>query len=183
MKILRYLFIGFLLISILLVDILLVRIESSYSLHRSEKEFLDKYEYEDFSQFKGVGIFIRDLDKERNPIIFVNAPHLIYDTSKVGVYGLILNKQNYKVINSKWTLTENYVNADTLKLQHLAQSFMKYNVPHLMVDTAGNVFVYLKDVETLAFVRFTNDNEMQKNNKEYTWKKIKNRNNWYKPKR
>ncbi|MGB4542731.1 MAG: hypothetical protein WBI03_07820, partial [Bacteroidales bacterium] len=80
-------------------------------------------------------------------------------------------------------MTEHYVEADTLKLQHLAQTFMKYDVPHLKVDTVGNVFIYLKDVETLALVRFANDNEMLKRSKEYTWKKIKNRDNWYKPKR
>jgi|LFRM01.2.fsa_nt_gb hypothetical protein len=173
MKILRNLF----------ISILLILLLCNCSQHRSEKEFLDKYEYEDFSQFKGTGIYIRDLDSLGNPMILVYAPHLIYDTSKVGAYGIIINKKNYKVIDSKWTLTENYVDADTVKLQHLAQTFMKYDVPHLKVDTVGNVFIYLKDVETLALVRFANDNEMLKRSKEYTWKKIKNRDNWYKPKR
>lgn len=47
----------------------------------AEKAFLAKYEFEDFSQFKNVSIFIRGVDSERNPIIFINAPHLISDTS------------------------------------------------------------------------------------------------------
>jgi hypothetical protein len=57
---------------------------------------------------------------------------------------------------------------------------MKYKIPGLYVDTAGNVFVYIKDFETMAFVRFANENERLKRSKEYTWKKIKNTDNWYK---
>ena len=69
MKILRYLFIVFLLISILIVDILLIRIESSYTLNKREKEFLNKYEYEDFSQFKGVNMDVRGYDDSGKIII------------------------------------------------------------------------------------------------------------------
>jgi hypothetical protein len=58
-----------------------------------EKAFLAKYEFEDFSQFKNVSVFIRGIDSERNPIIFVDAPHLVRDTSKVGCYVAILDKK------------------------------------------------------------------------------------------
>ena len=71
------------------------------------------------------------------------------------------------------------VEADTLKLQQLAQTFMRYRIPRLDVDTAGNVFVYVKDVETLALVGFANENELQKRSKETKWINIKS--NWYKP--
>ncbi len=145
-----------------------------------EKAFLAQYEFEDFSQFNGVSVFIRGGDSEKNPIIFINAPHLIKDTSKVGYYVVTLDKKNYQVIKAKW-MTEHYVEADTLKLQQLAQKFMKYKLPRLNVDTLGNVFVYLKDVETLALVRFANENEMLKRSKEMKWKRIENRDNWYKP--
>ena len=145
-----------------------------------EKAFLAKYEFEDFSQFKNVSVFIRGIDSERNPIIFVDAPHLVRDTSKVGCYVVILDKKNYRIINAKWTLTKDSVNADTVKLQHLAQAFIQYKIPRLQVDEQGNVFVYLKDVETLALVRFANENELQKRNKEVRWINIKP--NWYKPK-
>jgi hypothetical protein len=63
MRILKNLFIiCFLLIGILLEAILLIRIETYYTLKRREKEFLDKYEYEDFSQFKGINMWIRGYD-------------------------------------------------------------------------------------------------------------------------
>ena len=144
-----------------------------------EKAFLAKYEFEDFSQFKNVSVFIRGRDSERNPIVFVDAPHLVRDTSGVGCYVVILDKKNYRIINAKWTLTKDSVNADTVKLQYLAQTFMQYKIPRLQVDEQGNVFVYLKDVETLALVRFANENELQKRNKEIKWINIKH--NWYKP--
>jgi len=57
---------------------------------------------------------------------------------------------------------------------------MKYKIPRMDVDTAGNVFIYLKDVETLALVRFANEDELQKRNRESTWTKVKNTDNWYK---
>ena len=142
-----------------------------------EKAFLAKYEFEDFSQFKNVSVIIRGGDSQRNPIIFVDAPHLVRDTSKVGCYVVILDKKNHQVIKAKW-MTEYDVEADTLKLQHLAQTFIMYRIPRLDVDTAGNVFVYLKDVETLALVRFIDEKEMLKDPRE--WVNIKD--NWFKPK-
>jgi hypothetical protein len=54
------------------------------------KAFLAKYEFEDFSQFKNVSVFIRGGDSERNPVIFVNAPRLVRDTSKVGCYVVVI---------------------------------------------------------------------------------------------
>ncbi len=144
-----------------------------------EKAFLTKYEFEDFSQFKNVSVFIRGGDSERNPIIFVNAPRLVRDTSNVGCYVVILDKKNYQVIKAGW-MVEYDVKADTVKLQQLAQTFMQYKIPRLRVDGQENVFVYLKDVETLALVRFANENELQKRNKEIKWINIKH--NWYKPK-
>ena len=130
-----------------------------------KKAFLAKYEFEDFSQFKNVSLFIRGGDSERNPVIVVDAPHLVRDTSKVGYYVVTLDKRTYQVKEAKW-MTEYDVEADTLKLQQLAQTFMMYRIPRLDVDTDGNVFIYVKDVATLALVRFANENELQKRSKE-----------------
>lgn len=143
-----------------------------------EKKFLSEYEYENFSQFKNSSVFIRGEDCHGNPIIFINAPHLVRDTSKVGYYVVILGGDN-QVIRTKWTLTDNDVSADTLKLQKMAQTFIQYRIPRLEADAQGNVFVYLKDIETLAFVRFANENELKKRSKEVKWINIKS--NWYKP--
>lgn len=144
-----------------------------------ERAFLAKYELEDFSQFNNVHIFIRGGDRERNPIIMINAPNLVNDSSRVGLYVVILDKKDYQVIEAKWTLTEYYVDADTIKLQQLAQAFMKYEIPRLDVDEQGNVFVYLKDFETLALARFVDESELLKNPRK-KWTNIKG--NWYKPK-
>lgn len=144
-----------------------------------KKAFLAKYESDDFSQFNNFHIFIRGRDREGNPIIGVNAPNLVYDTARVEFYVVIFDKQDYHVKEAKW-MSENNVNADTVKLQQLAQTFMKYKIPRLNVDEQGNVFVYLADIETLALARFVNESELLKRSKEMKWKNIKG--NWYKPK-
>lgn len=145
----------------------------------NEKAFLDKYEFEDFSQFKNVSVFIRGQDIEKNPIVMVNAPSWVNDNAKTGLYVITLDKTNYQIINTKWTLTEGRVNADTVMIQQLAQTFMQYNISGLKVDEGGNVFAYLNDAETLSLVRFNDINETQKEDKKVKW--IKNRHNWYRP--
>lgn len=144
-----------------------------------EEFFLTKHGFKDFSQFKNVSVFIRGVDNEANPIIFVDAPFLVRDTSRVGCYIVILDKNNNQIKRTKWTLTEKSVNADTVKLQQLAQTFMQYEIPRLNVDEYGNVFVYLKDVETLGLVRTTNGLELLKHNNKVKLINIKD--NWYKP--
>ena len=152
---------------------------SSCTGQTREKKFLAKYEFEDFSQYNNVSVFIRGSDREKNPIIMINAPYLIHDTSKVGLYVVTLDKNDHRIINTKWTLTEDCINADTIKLQYLVQTFMRYKIPRLKVDKQGNVFVYLNDNETLALVKFANNNEFEKRNKDVKWIKIKQ--DWYKP--
>lgn len=143
-----------------------------------ERVFLDQYEFEDFSQFKYVNVFKRGGDKNEQ-ILAMFVSYLVNDISRTGCYLITLDKKNHQVIKAKWT-TEYNVETDTAKLQQLAQTFMKYKIPRLNVDKAGNVFVYLANVETLAFVRFINESELQKRSKETKWIKVKN--NWYKPK-
>ncbi len=155
---------------------------SSCAIHY-ERAFLIKYEFEDFSQFNNTHIFIRGVDNERNPIILMNAPDLVNDTSRIGLYVVVLDEKDNNIIRTNWTLKRDstiIVDADTLQLQQLAQRFMQYEIPRLDVDEQGNVFVYLADVETLAMVRFANENELQKRSKETKWKNIKS--NWYKSK-
>jgi len=180
MKILRYLFIVFLLISILIIDILLIRIESSYTLNKREKEFLNKYEYEDFSQFKGVNMDVRGYDDSGKIIITGSIDFLKNDSLKFGYYTLKMDTQDYNITYMHWICADKEVELDTIKLEQLAKNFMKYKISRLDVDTAGNVFVYIKDFETRAFVRFANEDELKKRNRESTWTKVKNTDNWYK---
>jgi len=143
-----------------------------------EKTFIVKYEFEDFSQFKGVDIAFRGADKHNNFVVFGYAPYLVNDSTKVGYYVVILDRENYQAIETKFIKTESYVNSDTIKLQQLVQIFMKYKIPRLIVDEQENVFIYLKDFETLALVRFKNESEMLK----YPRQWINVNGNWYKPK-
>ncbi len=147
--------------------------------HSKEKAFLAQYEYEDFSQFNSTSTFIRGLDSERNPIVMIDAATLVEDTVDVGLYTVTLDKNSNQIIRSRWTLTEDVVNVDTMMLQQLAISFIQYNISRLIVDDQGNVFVYLKDVENPSLARFINENELQKHNGESMWINI--RHDWYIP--
>lgn len=143
-----------------------------------ERAFIVKYEYEDFSPFKGINVFKRGGDGN-NQILVMDVSYFVNDSSKTGCYVVTLDKKNHHVTKAKWT-TEYHVDSDTTKLQQLAQVFMRYEIPRLNVDKAGNVFVYLKDIETLALVRFVNESELQTRSKETRWISIKG--NWYKRK-
>ena len=143
-----------------------------------EDEFLAKYEFEDFNQFKGTNIFVRNFDKQGNLIIIGYAPDLKNDSTKTGYFYMKLDAKNHQAIKTTWTLTEDYADADTVKLQQLAQAFIKYDIPRLKVVKNGNVFVY-KNLEKLAFVRFVDDNELLKSSHR-KWSNITG--NWYKPK-
>lgn len=142
-----------------------------------EKAFIVKNEFEDFSKFKGVNVLKRGEDKNKE-IIAMFVSYFVNDNSKTGCYLVTLDKKNHQVIKAIWT-TECNIDKDTLMLQQLAQTFIKYKIPRLNVDNVGNVFVYLKDIETLALARFVDENELKKRSKEMRWIEVKD--NWYKP--
>jgi hypothetical protein len=141
-----------------------------------QKEFAAKYEFEDFSRFNNTSVFIRGGDRERNLVGIIHAPHLVNDSSKRGSCIVKFDRKSRQLIQADW-MTEPYVNADTVMLRHLSETFMNYKIVKLTVDTVSNVFVYLKDFETLGLVRFANENERQKSTRK--WRRV--RGNWYKP--
>lgn len=158
-------------------SLILLCINSCIEQSRREA-FLSKYEFEDFSEFNNVHIFIRDEDSG-NPIVMMNAPNLVNDTSDIGLYVLQLDKNDYHVLDSKWTYGGEEIDADISKMQQLAKVFINYKIPRLYVDEAGNVFVYLKDVESLAMIRITDSLHFPKSFN-HSWVRI--RGNWYIPK-
>ena len=162
------------------ITIICLIMSSFYSCigQTKEKTFISKYELEDFSQFKGVDMAFRGSDKQGNFIAFGYAPYLVNDFSKVGYYIIRLNRETYQIVKMELVRAEYYISADTIKLQQLAQTFMMYKIPRLNVDAQGNVFVYLKDFETLALARFENESELLK----YPQKWVNVKSNWYKPK-
>ena len=144
-----------------------------------EKVFLNQFEFEEFLQFKDIDVSKRGGNNYQQTLaLFIS--YSVNNKSKTGCYLVTLDKKNYQVLKTKWT-TEYFVEADTTKLQQLEQEFIKYNIPLLRVDTLGNVFIYLKDAETLAMVKFTNESERLKRSKETKWIKIQGE--WYKAKR
>jgi hypothetical protein len=143
----------------------------------SQSAFIAKYEFEDFSIFKDIDMAFRGTNKQDNFFFFFYVPHLVKDSLNTGYYIVILDKETYHAIETKLTLIKNHV-ADTVKLQQLAQKFIKYKISRLNVDKQGNVFIYMKNIETLTLVRFVDENELVK----YPHKKWNNiKGNWYKP--
>lgn len=145
-----------------------------------EKMFITKYEFEDFSQFVGFDMIFRGTDRQGNFLIFGYGPIVKNDSSKeLCNFAVTLDKNDYHAIETKWSLSQDCVDLDTLLLQQLTQKFMKYDIPRLSIDENGNVFVYLVDFETLTMARFVNESELLKYHHQ-EWINIKN--NWYKPK-
>ena len=141
-----------------------------------ENLFISQYEFEDFSQFKGSSIFIRGVDLEKNPVVFINAPHLLNDTLRTGMYAVTIDKNSHNVIMSKW-LTNYFNQADTLKLQKLAQKFISYKISGLIVDTNENTFVYLENIQHLSLAKIIKDTNTQDLCKGKRWVKLKKY--WY----
>ncbi len=149
------------------------------SMQINEETFLSQYEFDDFSQFKGTSVFIRGFDSKKNPIVFINAPHLLQDTLNTGLYAVTLDKNTNDVITSKWLTTE-FAKADTSRLNQLAQTFISYNVARLEMDEVENILVYFNDVKTLKLAKLVDTVAMKKHYKEFEWIRVKGY--WYKPK-
>lgn len=139
--------------------------------------FISKYKNAEFSDFKeDTHVFIRGYSRQ-NPILMISSPSLVYDTTEVGIYFVIMDIKSERIIKTGWTLTDSIVNADTLVLQKMARVFMKYDIPRL--DKKENVYIYLKDAETLALVKCNNPNEIKERYPEIKWRKIIDK--WYEP--
>lgn len=142
-----------------------------------EKNFLAMYEFEDFSDFKGVDMYLRGLDKDGRFVVHGFAPHFKNDSLGAWHYVVKLDKDSCIRTEIKWVLTEKYENADTVKLQQLAQRFIDYKISRLNVDKNGNVFVYFGDLK-LKLAQFADKNWLTRYS-HGTRKWINIRSNWY----
>lgn len=134
-----------------------------YSIKSATVRFLDKYATEDFSEFTNTTIFIRDVDENRNPIIFIDPPAQ-FNCDGLGVYVVTLEKDSNIVLSTDWTLgkyNSDAANVDTLQLQNMAQKFMQLKIRRLTVDNDGNVYVFFQNPETLSIVRVVNNSQFQ----------------------
>lgn len=159
------------------VTIILVSHCSSCS---KEKDFIAEHEFDNFCLFHNTHVFIRGKDVTDNTIVMIHAPALVRDTSCCGLYVVTFDENNH-LSNTKWTLTSATTDADTTMLQHIAKQFLNYNVQRLDVDSIGNVFVYLYDVETLSIVKVVSENKITRLLKNKGVRHIQGE--WYKPER
>ena len=155
------------------------------SCHKQSKEsiFLAKYEFEDFSCFKELGVFQRGTSEDVR-LIMIEASFITNDSLYTGLYVVKLGTNDNRIIDAQW-MTEYKNNADTLTLQQVAQSFVKYEISGLTVDGHGNVFLYLDNFEELSLARFDTDADIERMKARYDdqrdwnkyWQMI--RGNWY----
>lgn len=144
-------------------------------LTQREQVFIEKFEYEDFSKFRGCNLFYRGMDKKEGALIAGFVPTRQEDndtTCFINVF--IKEKDNYRLVHDSI-----YKNVDTVFIYSLIEDFLAFQVYELQVDTTGNVFIALCEDKTTLFM-FVNEEELQKRSKETKWEKIGG--NWYKPK-
>jgi hypothetical protein len=156
--------------------------------HKQSREntFLAKYEFEDFSSFKDLGVFKRG-ESEDGRLIMIDVPYITNDSLFTGLYLVRLGINDNRIVEAEW-VTKHKNSVDTLTLQQVAQSFVKYEISGLEFDGQGNVFIYLDNFEELSLIRFDNDTEVERMKARYDdqhdweryWKRI--RGNWYRSK-
>lgn len=117
---------------------------------------------------------IRRLDTTESPfpkntVVFVRSGNMSeitvfvksqnYDNNHSGYYIVDINRHDHSILTTEgWTLGTSTSMEDTSALQNIAMQFSKYCVPRIDVDLAGNIMVYLDDVETLGLIKILDIN-------------------------
>lgn len=135
--------------------------------------FISQYESDDFSRFRGVSMMLRGTDSADNYVIY-GEKELYHNVCSIP-FTIVVDQRTLLIVNLDSSQKERL---DSIEFQQLIYSFFKYDIPRIDVDLNDNVYIYIKDFETLAMVRFTNGIEFTHEATEREWKKIKG--NWYK---
>lgn len=137
------------------------------------RQFVGKYERENFSDFGNKSVYIRGGDGGDVLDLFVSTD--LENARHIGPYIVSVNKRSKVVVSSGKHLLGDSVLVDTAALQQLAIKFLNYEVVALAVDKNKNVYVGLKSNEKFDLVRFS---DLQYKDANYRdWKHIQA--NWY----
>ncbi len=123
---------------------------------------------------KNTVVFVRSGNRSE---ITVFVKSQIYDNHHSGYYIVDINRQDHSILTTEgWTLGTSTSKEDTSALQNIAMQFSTYDVPRIDVDLAGNIMVYLDDVESLGLIKVSDINHIHVSDK--TLNHIEG--NWYK---
>lgn len=137
------------------------------------KDFVDKYNNENFNDFINTAIHFRSSDNQGGLIIFANdnkQPDL-----NNGVYIITIDKEKETIKKTDCTLLKDSSIIDKRRLENLALKFLKYPINFLSVDKHSNVLINLKANERPNLIRFADIK--YKTNEYKDWVLIKD--NWY----
>ncbi len=112
---------------------------------------------------KNTVVFVRSGNRSE---ITVFVKSQIYDNNHPGYYIVDINRQDHSILTTEgWTSGTSTSKEDTSALQNIAMQFSKYDVPRIDVDSAGNIMVYLDDVETLGLIKVFDMNHIHVSDK------------------
>lgn len=144
-------------------------------MKKSNAEFVNKYENENFDAFINKSFFVRGFDEDRDPII------LVYDLTKTirpcdMFLGITVNNKTRTIKKVNKSMLPDSCNIDETTSCDLALRFNEYNINRLKVDANKNVYVSVMFKEGADYlVRFSD--MKYKTDKYKDWKQVKG--NWY----
>jgi len=137
------------------------------------RDFVNKHHNDDFNQFANTGFILRTFD-EGNPVVFVSTN--LANAYNQGPYIITVDAKDKSIIKENKTLMghdSSFVNRD--EIMGLTNKFLNYEIRWLSVDTIGNVFIGLSNIEKPDLIRFSN---LRYKTEEYSdWKHIQDM--WY----
>lgn len=120
--------------------------------------FVQKYRDTDFSVFKGMYLFVRGFDHDKDPVVMIVPRDMaINDTNCFGSFVVIVDDD--KVKQSKRLVMSDSCPIDEDKLRNCAVLFCKFNINKMEVDSNLNVYIgeqYDKDFNIVK----TTDNKL-----------------------
>lgn len=164
------------LIHIFFTSVILVSMNSCFnSKGNGNKEFVEKYENENFGAFINKSFFVRGGDEDGDPII------LVYDLTKKArpcdlFLGITVNNKTRTIKKINKSMLPDSCNIDEKTSCDLALKFNDYNINRLKVDENKNVYVSVIFKEGADYlIRFS---DMKYKTEQYKdWKQVKG--NWY----
>jgi hypothetical protein len=135
-------------------------------------EFVEKYENENFDEFKNTCIYFRSGNVDGTGGIYFAS----YYTADNGIYIIDINRRTNTVISTSTNLLRKRISkTDLKKLKKLTLKFITYPMPLMTVDSNGNVYISMMPNSPSGLARFS---DLKYKTKKYnSWTHIKG--NWY----
>lgn len=143
-------------------------------------KFVVQYESENFDDFANRSFFVRDFDREGNPIVLVLDDRLNNQRPCGLSIGFIVDKKAKTIKDVKKSMIPDSCNIDIKTSGELAVRFIEYDINRLAVDSNKNVrvIVKFKERDPDQLIRFS---DLKYKTEEYKdWQQVKG--NWYEKK-